>query len=223
MEWAGVAVVGLEADVDHLVAADHRGGQGEAALAVGGEDPDREDRTGVGVEQPHLVVLAGTRGLGGRRRARSSAGRRRRRPCWPGRWRPRRPPRPGGRCGRPGRGATARRPTAPPPRLRPGRGRRPGRSGARAAGPAGAPLGPPGRVGRPAPPGCSKRRGRPGPGAVFGGLGWEPCGGQPREGPGDRRGRWPAGPGGRWRGGRRRWRRARPARAGTRRSRPGGR
>ena len=28
----------------------------------GGEDPDREDRAGVGVEQPHLVVLAGAEG-----------------------------------------------------------------------------------------------------------------------------------------------------------------
>src|SRR5215213_10916760 len=58
----GVAVVGLEADVDCLVAADHRGGEGEAGLAVGGQDADREDPAGLGVEQPDLVVLAWAQG-----------------------------------------------------------------------------------------------------------------------------------------------------------------
>ena len=57
-----VVVVGLQAHVDGLVAADHRGGKGEAGLAVRGEDPNREDGAGVGVEQPDLVVLAGAQG-----------------------------------------------------------------------------------------------------------------------------------------------------------------
>ena len=57
----GVAVVGLEADVDDLVAADHRGGQGEAGLAVGGQHPDREAASGGDVLlEASLPVKAGT-------------------------------------------------------------------------------------------------------------------------------------------------------------------
>ena len=56
-----VAVVGLEADVDDLVAADHRGGQGEAGLAVGGQHPDREAASGGDVLlEASLPVKAGT-------------------------------------------------------------------------------------------------------------------------------------------------------------------